>query len=485
MHLGIIGAGAAAVGLIDALASTETPPDSVTVFDGSSAVWRGRAYQPDAASVRVNAPPAIMSVRAGDRTHYEHWLRERHGDDTKFLDDGLGVTLVPRGVYGDYLEQTATAALARLRSRGVRVSIVNDHVSASTGEDGTVLRAVSGSLHPVDKAVLCVGSGRPRDHYGLTGIPGYVGEPYPLTATLADIPTDSHIAVLGSGLTAVDIAVTLAARGHTGPISLVSRSGALPDVQQRPVPLTPAHLTPARVLDLLDDTLTFDRLVALMRAELADLGQDFDSFAAELLDAGREDPLVRLRRQVAQIDSPHLGRRLLVMAIRTVGPIAWPRLADADRTMLRTTYFRTIAGLSSPMVPLNARILLRLLDSGQVRLRSGVTKVAARSGGGFTVHDSEEWAAEHVFNAVNPSAGTTAQDAESLVGGLLADGAAELGADGGLRTDYRTGALVVAGRPSPVWSVLGNLAAESMFIATNPPGLAAEAAALAGHLTRS
>ncbi|NEW37096.1 FAD/NAD(P)-binding protein, partial [Nocardia cyriacigeorgica] len=79
-----------------------------------AAVWRGRAYQPDAASVRVNAPPAIMSVRAGDRTHYEHWLRERHGDDTKFLDDGLGVTLVPRGVYGDYLEQTATAALARL-----------------------------------------------------------------------------------------------------------------------------------------------------------------------------------------------------------------------------------------------------------------------------------------------------------------------------------------------------------------------------------
>ncbi|WP_280232431.1 hypothetical protein [Nocardia cyriacigeorgica] len=172
------------------------------------------------------------------------------------------------------------------------------------------------------------------------------------------------------------------------------------------------------------------------------------------------------------------------MAIRTIGPIVWPRLAEPGRIMLRTKYFRTIAGLNSPMVPMNARIMLGLLDSGQVMLRSGVTKVTARPGGGFTVHDSTEWSADLVVNAVNPSAYTTAQDAESLVGALFADGAAELDAHGGIRTDHRTAALTVAGRPSPVWSVLGNLAAESMFIATNPPGLAAEAARLAGYLTR-
>lgn len=484
MDLGIIGAGAAAVGLLDALAETPGTPGRITVFDGSAAVWRGRAYQADIEAVRVNAPPALMSVRANDRAHYERWLQNRP-DASRYLDEGLGQPLVPRGVYGEYLEQTARTAIDRLRRLGWQVSVVNSRVVGFSRADGhAVLHTAADGDHRVDRAVLSVGSGRPRDHYGLTGAPGYVNEPYPMGDSVSRIPADAHVAVIGSGLTAVDTAVALAANGHTGPISLLSRTGMLPFVQQRPLPLAPQHLTAANGARMAAaGVVSLRELADLMRAELVDLGQDFDSFAAQI--RGTEDPVTRLRRQLTELDSPHLGRRLLTMAIRLLGPIVWPVLAEPDRTMLRTEYFRTISSLSSPMVPHNAKIVLRLIDSGQLKLRAGLGKIEARAGGGFTVHDGAEWHADAVFNAVNPPAYTTPQETEPLISALLASGAAESAVAGGVRAESGTRRLLVAGRPDPTWHVLGNLAADSMFIATNPPGLAAEAAGLARHLMAS
>ncbi|MGW0182431.1 FAD/NAD(P)-binding protein [Nocardia sp. NPDC003345] len=482
MHIGIVGAGAAAVALLDALAGLDAAPGAVTVFDGSSALWRGRPYQPDLAAVRVNAPPPLMSVRAGDREHYQRWLAEQ-GDMTRYLDPGLGQPLVPRATYGDYLEQTARAAIARLRGRGWRVGVVNSYVTAAGRDTATVLHAADGSDHPVDRVVLCVGSGGPRDHYGLTGTPGYVNEPYPLAVTTAGIPPEAEVAVIGSGLTAVDVVAALAERGHTGPIGVHSRSGVLPYVQQRPVPLAPVRLTPAEAVRLAGaGPVTFAQLVELMRAELAEHGQDLDPLTAEIRNSDAEDPVVRLRRQLGEVDAPHLGRRLLVLAIRVLGPIVWPALAEDDRTMLRTGYFRTISSLSSPMVPHNADIVLRQLETGRLRLRSGLTKIEARPDGGFTVHDDAEWRADVVINAVNPPAYTTPAESEPLLGVLQATGQAEFARGGGVAVDPHTHQVLVGGRPDPVWYVLGNLAAASMFIATNPPGLAAEAAMLARRL---
>ncbi|WP_342800134.1 FAD/NAD(P)-binding protein [Nocardia sp. No.11] len=487
MDLGIIGAGAATVGLLDALAAIEGAPGAITVFDGSSAVWRGRPYQPDLEAVRVNAPPALMSVRATDRAHYQRWLRDR-GEVARYLDEDLGQPLVPRSVYGEYLEQTAHAAIGRLRRNGWQVSMVNSLVvgfSRPGASDGrAVLHTANGGRHPVDRAVLSVGSGRPRDQYGLTGAPGYINEPYPLAATIAGIPADAHVAVVGSGLTAVDIAAALTTGNHTGPITLLSRSGVLPFVQQRPLPLAPKHLTPANGLRLAAaGVVHLHQLVELMRAELAELGQDFESFATEIRAV--EEPVARLRRQLTELDNPHQGRRLLTMAIRVLGPIVWPLLAEPDRSMLRSEHFRTISSLSSPMVPHNAKLLLRLLDSCRLRLRSGLGEIEARPGGGFTVHDDAEWHADVVVNAVNPPAYTTPRETEPLVSALLAGGAAEPSATGGLRVEPGTRRLLVADRPDPTWHALGNLAADSMFIATNPPGLAMEGAALAHHLIDS
>ncbi|MFD0417477.1 FAD/NAD(P)-binding protein [Streptomyces sp. NPDC127108] len=463
MDIAIVGAGAAAVGLLDTLAATADRPGTITVFEPSPHLWRGRPYGPDLDTVLVNSPPALMSIRHSDFGHYAAWLGPR---GTAHLDERLGQPLVPRALYGAYLAHTAETASAALRANGWQVRTVTGRVTGATRPGAHwSLRTEDGHTHEADHVALCVGGGTPQDHYGLDGAPGYVNDPYPLARTLERVPHRSGVTVIGTGLTAVDIVVSLAARGHTGPITLLSRSGVLPHVWQRPVGHRPRQMTVERVAALHRDhgSVTLDDLVGLLRAELAEAGEDFDDLVAELLATGTEDPVRRLRKQLAAVDDPRRGRRLLQETAHSVGPYAWRLLSEPDRTRL-LRHFRTATSVASPMVPVNAATLMRLADAGQLTVVAGVRKIEA-SDGGFRVHGNHgESTSDVVVNAVNPPPQAIPRAAGPLVTALLADGSAKL---------HPAGGLVPA---DPRLHVVGDLAGGGSFLTSSIPGLAAQAA---------
>ncbi|WP_344590654.1 FAD/NAD(P)-binding protein [Actinomadura vinacea] len=462
MDIAIIGGGAAAVGLLDALAGAAQAQGSITVFEPSPDRWRGRPYGPDLDSVLVNVPPAIMSIRHGDPGHYSAWLGTR---GEAYLDQRFGQPLVPRALYGEYLEHTAEKAVAELRERGQRVEVAAASVVGLARSAGRLtLHTEDGSRHVADQVALCVGSGRPHDHYGLEGTPGFVGDPYPLARTLDGMTPGSDVAVIGSGLTAVDVVVSLAARGHTGRISMVSRTGMLPHVWQRPRAHRPRHVTTERVKA--HGEITLDWLARLLRAELADAGEDLDALLADLRAARTEDPVQRLRRQVEAVDAPEIGRRVLQETSHTVGPYAWRLLADHDKNRLRA-HFRTATSLASPMVPVNAARLLRLFDSGQLDPVGGVNSIERRNGRFHVDAEGTTRTADLVINAVNPPPHAIPQAAVALVNSLVAKG---------LATPHPSGGVVPA---APRLHIVGDLAGDGPFITSGIPGVAAQGAAAA------
>lgn len=466
MDIGIIGGGAAAVGLLDALARKAEAPGAVTVFEPSPHLWRGRPYAPDLDSVLVNSPPVIMSIRDDDFDHYASWLGA--GDDA-YVDPGIGRPLVPRAHYGEYLEHTAEKAIADLLERGWRVDVVPATVVGAARTAGRpALRTGDGREHVVGRIALCVGGGTPPDHYRLEGAPGFVADPYPLARTVEDVPLDGDVAVLGSGPTAVDVVVTLAARGHTGRISLLSRTGMLPHVWQRPTAHRPRHMTVERVGALLarDGEVTLDRLAGLLREEMADAGEDLDALVADLRTAPAEDPVARLRRQIAAITAPEIGRRVLQTAAHSVGPYAWRLLPERDRDRLRA-HARTAISVASPMIPTNAVRLLQLFDSGQLEQLAGVRDIT-RDNGRFTVETgSGARHADVVVNAVNPSPHAVPASAAGLVDDLVGIGVA---------VRHPCGGVLPA---DPRLHLVGDLTGGGPFITSSIPGLAVQGAAAA------
>ncbi|MER7576569.1 FAD/NAD(P)-binding protein [Streptomyces sp. NPDC126514] len=471
MDMAIVGGGAAAVGLLDALAVAGLgEPGTVTVFEPSAHLWRGRPYGPDLDAVRVNAPPAIMSIRHGDFGHYAAWLGER---GSAYVDELLGQPLVPRALYGDYLAHTADAALAALGEAGWGVRVVPDRVTGVDRPGGRLLlRTEAAGKHEATHVVVCVGAGAPSDLYGLDGAPGYISDPYPLAGTLDRVEDDDEVAVIGSGLTAVDVAVSLAARGHAGPITLLSRSGVLPHVWQRPTGRRPRHLTVERVTDLHQrtDRVGWEDLIGLLRAELAEAGEDFEAFTGDLLATGDEDPVRRLRRQIGAVADPSVGRRMLQEAAHTVGPYVWRLLPDSDRARLRS-HLRTAISVASPMVPVNAAVLLRLLDAGQLTLVRGIRGMEAVKGR-FRVHGGDRggFSADVVINAVNSAPPSVPDAARQLVGSMV---------DTGLASLHPSGGAVPA---DPRVHVVGDLSGGGSFVTASIPGLAVQAARVAQAL---
>jgi len=468
MDIAIVGGGAATVALLDALAVTggdTTPgrPDTITVFEPSPHLWRGRPYGPDLDAVLVNTPPALMSVRGGDHGHFAAWLGERGADH---LDTLLGQPLVPRALYGEYVVHSAEKAIATLGERGRAVRVVAARVSDAAVRSDTrlTLRTDDGREHEADRVVLCVGGGTPPDLYGLAGRPGYTADPYPLAGTLDHIAADDDVAVLGSGLTAVDIVVALAARRHSGRITLLSRSGILPYVWQRPTGRRPTHVTAERVAELhtTRGQLTLDDLVGLLRAELAGAAEDFDELAAQFRATSTDDPVERLRRQIAAIDDPRIGRRVVQETAHTVGPHAWRLLREPDRALLRR-HLRTATSVVSPMVPVNASTLLRLMDSGQLTITPGLEAIDPVDGRFRIRHTAGHHTTRAIVNAVNPPAQATPPTAQPLVHALTT---------AGLATPHPTGGVVPR---DPRLHIVGDLSGGTSFITSSIAAVAAQA----------
>lgn len=480
--IAIVGGGAAAVGLLDALAglaglaASDTEYGSagggtgtITVFEPSPRrLWRGRPYGQDLDSVLVNAPPAIMSIREGDFGHYAAWLGER---GAAHMDELLGRPLVPRGLYGAYLEHTAEKAMAALGERGRPVRVVRARVTRVARSGARLaLRTQDGHEYDATHVALCVGGGAPPDLYGLAGTPGFTADPYPLADTLGGVPAEADVAVIGSGLTAVDVVVSLAARGHAGRITLLSRGGVLPHVWQRPDDRRPRHVTAERVAELhtAQGSVTLDDLIRLLRAELAEVGEDFDALKSNLAGAAAEDPVERLRQQLAAVDDPRIGRRVLQQAAHSVGPYAWRLLPESDRAWLRR-HLRTASSVASPMIPRNATVLLRLLDAGQLSLARGLRSIEPMNGR-FRIRGDGERTTQYVVNAVNPPPQAVPAAAGHLVRSLM---------DTGLATRHPAGGLIPA---DPRVQVIGDLTGGGSFITSSIPAIATQASLTARAL---
>jgi uncharacterized NAD(P)/FAD-binding protein YdhS len=468
MDIAIVGGGAAAVGLLDALAVAEgnagvAGTGTITVFEPSPHLWRGRPYGPDLDAVLVNTPPALMSVRGGDFGHFAGWLGTR---GTDHLDPLLGQPLVPRALYGDYLVHSAEKAAAALGERGWPVRVVAARVTHAVVRSGgrLVLRTDDGQEHEADRVALCTGGGRLPDPYRLSGAAGYTADPYPLVDTLDGIAAGDDVAVVGSGLTAVDVVVALAARRYPGRITLLSRGGVLPHVWQRPDGRRPRHVTVERAAGLhrARGRLGLDDLVGLLREELADAREDFDELAAELRGTRTAQQGRRLRQQLAAVADPRIGRRVVQEAAHTVGPYAWRLLPEPDRAWLRR-HLRTVTSVASPMVPVNASVLMRLLDSGQLTVSAGLEAIEPANGR-FRVLDADGQRTAHVVvNAVNPPAAAVPDAARRLVNALT---------DAGLTARHPSGGVVPA---DPRVHVVGDLVGGGSFITSSIAGVAVQA----------
>ncbi|OAN62766.1 FAD/NAD(P)-binding protein [Sphingomonas sp. TDK1] len=218
-HVAIIGAGFS--GTLQAINLIRHEGPRATLIERAPVAGTGLAYGAAHPSHLLNVRAANMSAFPDDPAHLVRWLEGRGVANA-------AASFVPRRVYGEYLREMLDHTLARYPDR---LRLVRGDVQDATFDAAGVTLQLSDGTLRADAAVLAVGNLPPHDPPGLDpatlSSARYKGDPWDPSVPEGLSDSDT-VLVIGTGLTMVDVALLLEARGFGGKIVAVSRRGLLP-----------------------------------------------------------------------------------------------------------------------------------------------------------------------------------------------------------------------------------------------------------------
>ena len=221
MRIAIIGGGAS--GALAALHLARALPVGaveIIVIEPAEEIGRGLAYSTDDPGHLLNVRAANMSAFADQPDHLLQWLQTKGPCGTR----PTPLCFISRSLYGAYIADIAQGLIASGVVRHVKEQCV-DLVEVG---NSVAVALETGSIVVADIAILAIGnSGRPI----LNGMPAV--QPWAEDA-LRNLPPDLPVLLIGTGLTMVDMALSLNRQGHRGKITALSPRGLLSQVH-RPV----------------------------------------------------------------------------------------------------------------------------------------------------------------------------------------------------------------------------------------------------------
>ena len=217
-------------------------PDALLIE--RSGGFGGVAYSTADPDHLLNVRAAGMSAFPDAPTHFSDWAAQR-------MPPATSTSFVPRAAYGAYLgelldrtEAEAGGRLARLHGAAVAV-----HPDAG----GVTIVLEDGRRERADAAVLAFGNLPPHTPPGFDPErlgERYVGNPWDRRVA-ADLSSDDTVLLVGTGLTMVDVALTLDRAGFEGSIVAMSRRGLIPRAHGDSAPGRPAERPRAAAIGLL------------------------------------------------------------------------------------------------------------------------------------------------------------------------------------------------------------------------------------------
>jgi uncharacterized NAD(P)/FAD-binding protein YdhS len=227
----VIGAGfSGAIIAAQLMRQTNTLPVRVYLLNGTGRIARGMAYGTQSSHHVLNVPAGNMSAFPEDPDHFLQYAQKADASTT-------AASFVSRRLYGDYLEWLLNEA-ERLAPPNVELHRVYRQVTKIEDAPGGTKKFVTlddNNTMVVDRVVLALGhfssSSLPITNADFSSSPRYLHDPWD-QARLDAIPARARVMLLGTGLTSIDVAMTLLSRNPDRSIIALSRRGLLPQAHR-------------------------------------------------------------------------------------------------------------------------------------------------------------------------------------------------------------------------------------------------------------
>ncbi len=201
------------------------------------------------AAYSTTNPIHLLNTRAGNMSafpnqpeHFVDWLAARHP-----LEAMASCSFVSREAYGEYLQALLRETAVAKEAAGRFYLVADEAISLVPDGKGFRIRLAGGRDLNVCAAVLATGNSAPappgiKDD-GVLQSPSYVADPWTLSQTSSG-NCEGAVLLLGTGLTMIDVALSLTWQGYSGPLIALSRRGLLPNAHVQPAHPSQASAPP-------------------------------------------------------------------------------------------------------------------------------------------------------------------------------------------------------------------------------------------------
>jgi uncharacterized NAD(P)/FAD-binding protein YdhS len=309
----------------------------------------GRRYGDDC--FILNMQSSLLGANLKNEREFFDWLAE---NSVKPQDDAA--LYVRRSLMGDYLNDLLQMSLARLDELNIRYSLVSDEVldirkTASAHEIVSAER-----MYQVDHVVLALGHLKKLSPFPENE--RYIANPYHELDVIRNIPRDARIGILGTKLTAVDMALLLHKNGFEK-LCMFSKSGTLPLVRgtRQTEYCAPEPARP--------ETHTLSAFLRTLRRQLHVLGDsEYAGFVSD------RNEYARLKKEIKQSAQIRKWHALLDRSKDFIDEF-WLNLSTFKKHLFLRKYQGMWMSYRHPMPLANARKISQLLGDRLLSIHAG------------------------------------------------------------------------------------------------------------------
>lgn len=372
----VIGAGASATAFITSfytLHKSSKTPIKIAVVDKKENVGCGEIYKEDFSWLLMNTPTENLSAQIGCHNDFERWAKKNAPTNYK------NARFVPRHLFGSYLKNKFLFVQKKAAKNNLLIMLIDDavqKVDADANAYYATLHLTSGGKITAKFVVFATGPGVPIDAYQLQGAQNYLHQPFPACVKLQLIPKEAKVGILGTSLTAIDVAISLKHLNHQGKIVMLSKHGRLPQVKGFDLdPIPPGNVSFENYKKMAIKNggyLNLKLLLKPIRKHLILHGHDWRScfFNKEL----QPDNSCVLGKKIQDAEKGKTLFNLILGLIPEVNK-AWRLILKDQLDYFMKYFFKGVNQKHGAMPLVNAKKIQSLLVSRQLEIKSGVQAI--------------------------------------------------------------------------------------------------------------
>lgn len=419
----LIGGGAASIAFLDSFVNS-LPKDNdikftVYVIEKRAAYGPGAAYSDDLKSNILNTKAGFITIYPYKPGDFYNWLT-CHPEAWKWKFPQFKLhpdTYAPRPLFGDYLRYSFSQVINKGIPKNVRVIQVNAEAIQVTKFKSQYLTRTECNIDiRSDYVMLLCGTLENKRRDSPKMDQGIISNPYPVSKLTSFFGREKSVAIIGSRLSAIDTVIALKEAGHTGKITIYSRSGYFPSVRGTQGRFTPQLFTPEHIdsLPAHPGCLSLADLALMVK-------RDLELYFEENPEHPREDLSIPepptsltafLAREIDLATHPR-GWQAVLYATNAIVDKLWYRLNEESKRTFASKYMSAFLSYRVSIPRENAIKIYNYLLDGSLEFKQGETQIDTSDSGQPFVRLSDGLKCTHDYIVIATGSPKRAKDSDS------------------------------------------------------------------------